>query len=128
LQVIGPARRFVSRGGDKLRSALDRFDIDPRDRDGLDAGASTGGFTDCLLQSGAAAFSPWTSGTDSSRGRSATTRASRVMERTNVRNLRLEDLPFVPDLLVADLSFISLRTVVAALVRWRIPGPTSWRW
>ena len=54
VQVVGPVRPYVSRGGEKLRAALDRFDVDPRGLDCLDAGASTGGFTDCLLQRGAA--------------------------------------------------------------------------
>ena len=54
MEVIGPPPRFVGRGGDKLAAALDRFGVDPSGRSALDAGASTGGFTDCLLQAGAA--------------------------------------------------------------------------
>lgn len=116
LQVIGPARRFVSRGGEKLRSALDRFDVEPRDRDCLDAGASTGGFTDCLLQAGAARVVAVDVGYGQLAWKIRNDPRVTVMERTNVRNLRPEDLRFAPDLVVVDLSFISIRTVVPALV------------
>jgi len=124
LQVIGPARRFVSRGGEKLRSALDRFDVEPRDRDCLDAGASTGGFTDCLLQAGAARVVAVDVGYGQLAWEIRNDPRVTVMERTNVRNLRRDDLPFVPDLLVVDLSFISLRAVVPALVAAADPGAT----
>jgi 23S rRNA (cytidine1920-2'-O)/16S rRNA (cytidine1409-2'-O)-methyltransferase len=115
VQVIGAARRYVSRGGEKLRSALDRFDVDPRDRDCLDAGASTGGFTDCLLQAGAARVLAVDVGYGQLAWKIRNDERVTVMERTNVRSLRPGDLPFVPDLVVADLSFISLRTVIPAL-------------
>lgn len=117
VQVIGPARRFVSRGGEKLRSALDRFGVDARARDCLDAGASTGGFTDCLLQAGAARVAAVDVGYGQLAWEVRNDPRVTVMERTNVRGLEPADLPFVPDLIVADLSFISLRTVLPALVR-----------
>ena len=116
VEVTGPARRFVSRGGEKLRSALDRFDVDPRDRDCLDAGASTGGFTDCLLQAGAARVAAIDVGYGQLAWELRNDPRVTVMERTNVRSLAPEDLAFVPDLIVVDLSFISLRAVVPALV------------
>jgi 23S rRNA (cytidine1920-2'-O)/16S rRNA (cytidine1409-2'-O)-methyltransferase len=116
VQVIGPARRYVSRGGDKLRSALDRFGVDPRDRDCLDAGASTGGFTDCLLQAGAARVAAVDVGYGQLAWEIRNDPRVTVLERTNVRNLVPAHLPFVPDLIVADLSFISLRAVLPALV------------
>ena len=122
VQMIGPARRFVSRGGEKLRSALDRFDVDPRDRDCLDAGASTGGFTDCLLQAGAARVAAVDVGYGQLAWEIRNDPRVTVMERTNVRSLRPEDLPFVPELIVADLSFISLRAVTPALVAVSGPG------
>ncbi len=116
VQVIGPARRYVSRGGEKLRSGLDRFAVDPRDRDCLDAGASTGGFTDCLLQAGAARVAAIDVGYGQLAWKIRNDPRVTVMERTNVRNLEPADLPFAPDLVVADLSFISLRAALPALV------------
>ncbi len=115
LQVAGAPRAFVSRGGEKLRAALERFDIDPTGRDCLDAGASTGGFTDCLLRAGAARVVA----VDVGYGQLAWSirRDARVtvLERTNARELTSASLPFVPELVVADLSFISLRLVLPAL-------------
>jgi 23S rRNA (cytidine1920-2'-O)/16S rRNA (cytidine1409-2'-O)-methyltransferase len=119
--IVGPPSPFVSRGGRKLEAALDRFDVVVQGRRALDAGASTGGFTDCLLQRGAA----WVYAVDvghgqldpSLRGHPQVT----VFERTNVRTLTLETLRAVDPayepcpVVVADLSFISLRTVVPAL-------------
>ena len=116
VQVIGPPRRYVSRGGEKLRSGLDRFAVDPRDRDCLDAGASTGGFTDCLLQAGAARVAAVDVGYGQLDWSIRNDPRVTVMERTNVRNLEPADLPFAPDLVVADLSFISLRAALPALV------------
>ena len=117
LQLIGPSRRFVSRGGEKLQAALDRFGVDPRGRDCLDGGASTGGFTDCLLQGGAARVAAVDVGYGQLAWEVRNDPRVAVMERTNVRNLEPADLPFVPDLVVADLSFISLRAVLPALFR-----------
>lgn len=117
VELRGPPRRFVSRGGEKLRSALDRFGVDPRGRDCLDAGASTGGFTDCLLQEGAARVAAVDVGYGQLAWEVRNDPRVTVMERTNVRGLGPADLPFVPDLVVADLSFISLRAVLPALVR-----------
>jgi 23S rRNA (cytidine1920-2'-O)/16S rRNA (cytidine1409-2'-O)-methyltransferase len=116
VQLLGPARRFVSRGGEKLRSALDRFGVDPRGRDCLDAGASTGGFTDCLLQAGATRVIAADVGYGQLAWDIRNDPRVTVMERTNVRSLTPTDLPFAPDLVVADLSFISLRSVLPALV------------
>jgi 23S rRNA (cytidine1920-2'-O)/16S rRNA (cytidine1409-2'-O)-methyltransferase len=115
VELVGPARRFVSRGGEKLDAALDRFAIAVGGRSALDAGASTGGFTDCLLRRGAARVVAVDVGYGqlawSLRGDPRVT----VLERTNVRDLRAEALPFAPEIVVADLSFISLRLVVGAL-------------
>lgn len=115
VELLRPPRRFVSRGGEKLDAALDRFQLEPAGRDCLDAGASTGGFTDCLLSRGAARVVA----VDVGYGQLAWSlrRDPRVLvlERRNVRDLRPADLPFTPDLLVADLSFISLALVVPTL-------------
>ncbi len=114
--VTAAARPFVSRGGLKLAAALDRFSVDPGARDCLDAGASTGGFTDCLLRAGAARVIA----VDVGRGQLAWELRNDprvvVLERTNVRDLRPASLPFVPRLVVADLSFISLRLTLPTLV------------
>ena len=110
---MGPARRFVSRGGEKLDAALTAFDIDVTDRIGLDAGASTGGFTDCLLQRGAARVIAVDVGYGQLHDKLRADPRVTVRERTNVRDLVLEE---PVDLIVADLSFISLATVAPALV------------
>jgi len=111
--VTAPPARFVGRGGEKLDAALERFGIDVSGLRCLDAGASTGGFTDCLLQRGAAAVVAVDVGhgqlADRIRGDPRVT----VRERTNVRSLALAE---PVDVVVADLSFISLRTVAGALV------------
>ena len=116
LALTAPARPFVSRGGEKLAAALDRFGVDPRDRDALDAGASTGGFTDCLLQRGARRVVAVDVGHGQLAWELRTDPRVTVLERTNVRDLGLTALPFVPSIVVGDLSFISLRLVAAPLV------------
>jgi 23S rRNA (cytidine1920-2'-O)/16S rRNA (cytidine1409-2'-O)-methyltransferase len=117
LLVGGPPPRFVSRGGEKLEGALERFGLDVTAARVLDAGISTGGFADCVLQRGAAAVV----GVDVGYGQLAERlrRDSRVIlhERTNVRTLTFGDLGAEPfDVLVADLSFISLTTVLPVLL------------
>ncbi len=117
LQVGGPPPRFVSRGGDKLQGALDRFALDLTDALVLDAGISTGGFADCALQAGASGVI----GIDVGYGQLAERlrRDPRVElhERTNVRTMGPETLAGrVVDVLVADLSFISLTTVLPVLL------------
>jgi 23S rRNA (cytidine1920-2'-O)/16S rRNA (cytidine1409-2'-O)-methyltransferase len=114
--VTGPPRAYVSRGGEKLAHALDRFAVDPSGRRCLDAGVSTGGFTDCLLQRGAAAVVAVDVGYGQVHERLRRDPRVEVRERTNVRDLTPADLGApLPDLLVADLSFISLRTVLPVL-------------
>jgi 23S rRNA (cytidine1920-2'-O)/16S rRNA (cytidine1409-2'-O)-methyltransferase len=107
--------RFVSRGGEKLAAALDHFSIDVSGRRALDAGASTGGFTDCLLRAGAAKVVA----VDVGRGQLAwslrTDPRVDLRERTNVRTLTPDVIGGPVDLVVADLSFISLLTVAPAL-------------
>lgn len=115
LDVSPPPPRFVSRGGQKLRAGLDRFRIDPTGRDCLDAGASTGGFTDCLLQAGASRVAAVDVGFGQLAWSLRTDPRVAVLERTNARHLRAGVLPFTPSLVVADLSFISLRSVIPAL-------------
>lgn len=121
ITVTGPPPRFVSRGGDKLDAALRRFRVDVTGRRALDAGASTGGFTDCLLQAGAAHVYS----VDVGRGQLAWTlrqdRRVTVVERTNVRALEPAALGGAVDVVTADLSFISLLTVAPALAGCAIP-------
>jgi len=121
----GPGPRFVSRGGDKLDAALDRFGIDVAGRTALDAGASTGGFTDCLLQRGAAHVVAVDVGRGQLDMRLRHDARVTVRERTNVRHLTLADLGLDTggfDLIVADLAFISLRTVAPALAGLAAPA------
>jgi 23S rRNA (cytidine1920-2'-O)/16S rRNA (cytidine1409-2'-O)-methyltransferase len=114
--VAAPARTYVSRGGEKLAHGLDRFAVDPEGRRCLDAGVSTGGFTDCLLQRGAAHVLAYDVGYGQVHDRIRQDPRVSVSERTNVRNLTPRDLPApLPDLLVADLSFISLAAVLPIL-------------
>ncbi len=119
----GPAPRFVRGGGDKLDAALDRFGIDVAGRGARDAGASTGGFTDCLLQRGAALVVAVAVGHGQLDLRLRNDERVTVRERTNVRHLTPADLDAGPfDLIVADLAFISLRTVAPALLALARPG------
>ena len=115
VELVGPPRRFVSRAGGKLEAALERFAVDVRGRDALDAGASTGGFTDCLLRRGAAHVVAVDVGYGQLAWVLRTDERVTVLERTNVRDLRPELLPYAPQVVVADLSFISLRLAVPAL-------------
>ncbi len=116
LVLAGPARPFVSRGGEKLAAALDAFAIDPTGRECLDAGASTGGFTDCLLQRGARRVVALDVGSGQLAWELRTDPRVTVMEKTNVRELRPALLPYRPSLVTADLSFISLRLAAGPLV------------
>jgi 23S rRNA (cytidine1920-2'-O)/16S rRNA (cytidine1409-2'-O)-methyltransferase len=120
----GPRPRFVSRGGEKLEAALDHFDIDVTGRRALDAGASTGGFTDCLLQRGAAEVVAVDVGRGQLHQRLLADRRVRSRERTNIRTVTLAQLESARfAVVVADLSFISLRTVAEALLeRLAAPG------
>jgi 23S rRNA (cytidine1920-2'-O)/16S rRNA (cytidine1409-2'-O)-methyltransferase len=108
--------RFVSRGGTKLANALAATGVDPAGRHCLDVGASTGGFTDCLLQAGAARVVAL----DVAYGELSWSLRSdervTVLERTNARAIAAGDLPYAPDLIVADVSFISLTKVLPAVL------------
>ena len=116
LVVTGDPPRFVSRGGEKLEHALDEFGIDVAGLRALDAGASTGGFTDCLLQRGAAHVVALDVGHGQLHSRLRSDDRVTVIERFNVRNVTAADIGGPVPLVVADLSFISLRTVIPALV------------
>jgi len=113
--LLDRPRRFVSRGGEKLDAALDAFGVDAAGRRCLDAGASTGGFTDCLLRRGAAAVVAIDVGYGQLAWELRNDPRVTVLERTNVRDVRDVALPFRPGLVVVDVSFISLRLVLPAL-------------
>jgi 23S rRNA (cytidine1920-2'-O)/16S rRNA (cytidine1409-2'-O)-methyltransferase len=110
------APQFVSRAGIKLVNALDRLGIDVTGRQALDVGASTGGFTDCLLQRGAAHVVAIDVAYGELHWRLRTDERVTVIERRNVRTLQPADLPYRPDVIVVDVSFISLEKVLAAVL------------
>jgi 23S rRNA (cytidine1920-2'-O)/16S rRNA (cytidine1409-2'-O)-methyltransferase len=122
ITLTSTARRFVSRGGEKLDAALDRFGVQVKGLRALDAGASTGGFTDCLLSRGAQHVVAVDVGYGQLDWRIREDPRVTVLERVNVRDLEPASLPYLPDLVTADLSFISLRLVIPALVRCADPG------
>jgi 23S rRNA (cytidine1920-2'-O)/16S rRNA (cytidine1409-2'-O)-methyltransferase len=107
---------FVSRGGSKLDGALEDLDVRVEGRRWLDAGASTGGFTDRLLQGGASAVIAVDVGYGQLDWKLRNDERVTVLERTNIRDLEPRDLPFFSQGAVADLSFISLRLVIPSLV------------
>jgi 23S rRNA (cytidine1920-2'-O)/16S rRNA (cytidine1409-2'-O)-methyltransferase len=107
---------YVSRGGVKLANALDTFGLDVGGRRCLDVGASTGGFTDCLLQRGAEHVVALDVAYGELHWRLRNHPQVTVVERINARHLRPEQLPYAPDLIVADVSFISLTKVLPAVL------------
>jgi 23S rRNA (cytidine1920-2'-O)/16S rRNA (cytidine1409-2'-O)-methyltransferase len=116
LVVLGPDHPFVGRGGVKLAGALDRFGIEPADRVALDVGASTGGFTDCLLQRGARRVYALDVGTGQLHARLRVDPRVVLLESVNARHLQATDLPESVSLISVDVSFISLRLILPALV------------
>ena len=110
---------YVSRGGEKLAHALDAFTVDPAGRRAVDVGASTGGFTDVLLQRGAAAVVALDVGYGQLHPRLRADPRVAVHERVNARELR--ELPFAPDLIVCDVSFISVRTALPPVLALAAP-------
>lgn len=115
LEVLAPPP-FVSRGGVKLRNALDAFGVPVTGRRALDVGASTGGFTDCLLQAGASHVVAVDVAYGELHWRLRSDERVTVIERSNARSLRAADLPYAPDLIVIDVSFISLAKVLPAVL------------
>ena len=124
MAAVSPELKFVSRGGLKLEKALDTFHLDPTGRIAIDVGASTGGFTQCLLERGAARVYA----VDVGHGQLAWTLRNDprvvVMEHTNIRHLTT--LPERISCAVIDVSFISLRLVLPALVPLLIDAPDTW--
>ncbi len=122
VELTGPGARFVSRGGEKLAHALEAFSIDVTGARAVDLGASTGGFTDCLLQAGAAQVTAIDVGTNQLDYRLRTDPRVIVHERTNLRTMDIAVLgePFA--VIVGDLSFISLERVMEPIAALSAPG------
>lgn len=114
--------RYVSRGGDKLEAALRAFGVDPRGKVCLDIGASTGGFTDCLLQHGAARVHAVDVGKGLLHWKLRNDPRVLVHEGVNARYLRPEDIGEPVELVTIDVSFISLRLILPALHGIVVPG------
>jgi len=113
--IKGSDMPYVSRGGIKLAEALIRFQIDAAGLNCMDIGASTGGFTDCLLQNGAAHVIAVDVGYGQLAWKLRQDPRVTILERTNIRYLTVENVPFPVDLAVIDVSFISLKIVVPAI-------------
>ncbi|HTV63785.1 MAG TPA: TlyA family RNA methyltransferase [Verrucomicrobiae bacterium] len=114
--VLTAGEKFVSRGGYKLEHALDYFKLDVTGLVAVDLGASTGGFTDCLLQRGAQKVFAVDVGQGQLAWKLRQDRRVTVMEKTNARYLKPEQLPQRPELIVIDCSFISLRKILPPAV------------
>jgi 23S rRNA (cytidine1920-2'-O)/16S rRNA (cytidine1409-2'-O)-methyltransferase len=120
--IVDAGPRYVSRGGTKLENALDSLGFDVSDRDCLDVGASTGGFTDCLLQRGASRVAAVDVAYGQIDVRLREDPRVHVIERLNAREMLPSDLPFAPSLATVDVSFISLGKVLPAVVACLEPG------
>ncbi len=124
IDVVGPASPFVSRGGEKLAAALDAFSPHVSDAVALDVGASTGGFTDCLLQRGARRVYAVDVGYGQLDWGLRNDARVVVLERCNIRHLDPAVIPDAIQLAVIDVSFISLRLVLPCVVSLLAPGAT----
>ncbi len=118
---LEPRPRYVSRGGEKLRHALDVLRLGVEGEDCLDIGSSTGGFTDCLLQAGVARVCAVDVGRAQLHERLRADPRVTVLERTNARSLRCEQLPFLPTFVTCDVSFIALSLALPPPLRCAAP-------
>ena len=116
IRLLGEDLRYVSRGGLKLEAALQHWEIDVNGKVGLDVGASTGGFTDCLLQHGARKVIAVDTGYGQIDFKLRSDARVRLLEKTNARYLKAEDVGEAIDLIVMDVSFISATLVLPAVV------------
>ncbi len=112
IEIVAPEHNYVSRGGLKLEKAVQQFGFNLLGRRMLDVGSSTGGFTDCALQNGVARVIALDVGTGQLDWKLRNDSRVHVMEKTNIRFVSSSDLPFTPDLVTIDVSFISLRLVL----------------
>jgi 23S rRNA (cytidine1920-2'-O)/16S rRNA (cytidine1409-2'-O)-methyltransferase len=120
--IVDAGPRYVSRGGNKLENALEELGIDVSDRDCADVGASTGGFTDCLLQRGAARVAAVDVAYGQIDVRLREDPRVTVIERLNGREMLPSDLPFAPSLVTLDVSFISLAKILPAALNCLAPA------
>jgi 23S rRNA (cytidine1920-2'-O)/16S rRNA (cytidine1409-2'-O)-methyltransferase len=127
IRLLGGDLKYVSRGGLKLEAALNHWNIDVRGKTCLDVGASTGGFTDCLLQRGAARVIAVDTGHGQLDFRLREDARVRLLERTNARYLTREALGETADLIVMDVSFISATLVLPAVIAAVFPDSPSER-
>lgn len=122
IELVGGAPAYASRGALKLAAALDHFGIDPAGRHALDVGASTGGFTDVLLRRGAAHVVALDVGYGQIAEPLRRDPRVTVLDRTNIRLVKPGGLPYAPDLVTIDVSFISLRLVLPAVLALCAPA------
>ena len=122
ISVVDSSKKYVSRGGLKLEGALSRFEIDVDGKVALDIGASTGGFTDCLLQSGASKVYAIDVGHGQLDWQLRNDDRVVVMEKTNARHLKAGDLPEDVDIIVIDVSFISLKMIIPPVLEYLKPN------
>jgi 23S rRNA (cytidine1920-2'-O)/16S rRNA (cytidine1409-2'-O)-methyltransferase len=127
IRLLGTDLRYVSRGGLKLEAALRRWKVEVEDKICLDVGASTGGFTDCLLQHGAARVIAVDTGYGQIDLRLRQDPRVRLLEKTNARYLKPEDIAEAVDLVVMDVSYISATQVLPAVVASAYPHPAGKR-
>jgi len=125
VRLLGDDQKYVSRGGLKLERALERWKVEVGGRICLDVGASTGGFTDCLLQHGAARVIAVDTGYGQIDARLRSDARVRLLEKTNARYLKPEDVGEAVDLIVMDVSFISATMVLPAVVAAGFPAQES---
>lgn len=124
LDVRGQDHPWASRGGLKLARAIDEFEIDPTDKICIDVGASTGGFTDVLIQNGASKVYAVDVGHGQLAWKLRSDDRVIVLEKTNARYLTSDQIPDAPEIVVCDASFIGLRTVLPAAMALAKPGAT----
>jgi 23S rRNA (cytidine1920-2'-O)/16S rRNA (cytidine1409-2'-O)-methyltransferase len=122
IELIAPDHPYVGRGGVKLAHALTVFDVDPAGRRALDVGASTGGFTDVLLQRGAVSVVALDVGHGQLDWRLRNDPRVLVREGVNARSLTSADVPHQVELVTVDVAFISLRLILPALIPFLTPG------
>jgi 23S rRNA (cytidine1920-2'-O)/16S rRNA (cytidine1409-2'-O)-methyltransferase len=125
IRVLGDERKYVSRGGLKLEKALEHWKIDVQGNTCLDVGASTGGFTDCLLQHGAAHVIAVDTGYGQIDFRLRQDPRVRLLENTNARYLTHDQLGVAIDFIAIDVSFISATSVLPAVISAAFPDPAS---
>ncbi len=122
IRILGEALPYVSRGGLKLEAALKEFQVSPGGKIALDVGASTGGFTDCLLQQGARKVYAVDVGYGQLAWKIRQDNRVVVIERVNIREIAPSLIPEPVDLVVIDVSFISLEKVLPSVIRFMKPG------